>query len=244
MSLKDKVVLITGASRGIGAAMAGLFAEAGAKVVVNYATSTSNAKRLIETIKDYGGLAEKYQADISKPVEVKKMFDFTIERFGRIDILLNNAGILKVVPLKDASDEDFISQFDINVKGVFNTLREAATRLADNGTIINFSSGVTKMMLSGYGIYSATKSSVEQLSRVFSKEVGRGINVNVLAPGPTKTELFLEGKTQETLDSLAGMNIYNRLATPDEIARIALLLCTEEARWISGQNIFANAGMV
>jgi 3-oxoacyl-[acyl-carrier protein] reductase len=146
-------------------------------------------------------------------------------------------------PIKDTTDEEFNRQFEVNVKGTFNTLREAATRLADHGSIINLSSTTTRLMMPGYGSYVATKGAVEQLTRVFSKEVGRGIHVNAVLPGPTNTELFTRGKPQELIDKLASLNAFNRLADPEDIAKVVVFLASDEAKWISGQIIGANGAM-
>src|SRR6201996_3054172 len=197
-TLESKVILVTGASRGIGAAVALKLADAGAKVIVNYAGGQDAAEQTVNQIKHQGGDAIALQADVSKADEVKAMFDAAIAHYGRIDVLVNNAGIMITKLLKDTTDEDFTRQFDINVRGTFNTMREAATKLADNGSVINFSSSNNRIMLPTYSTYAATKSAVEQLTRVFSKEVGaRGINVNAVQPGPVNTELFTKGKSQE-----------------------------------------------
>ncbi|WP_343690103.1 SDR family oxidoreductase [Chitinophaga sp.] len=243
-TLTGKIILVTGASRGIGAAVAHKLAAEGATVVVNFAGNKEAADNTVAAIKALGAEAMAVQADVSKSDEVKKMFDTVIAQYGRIDVLVNNAGILLYKLIKDTTDEDFDRQFAINVKGTFNTMREAATRLADNGTIINFSSSTTRLLLPTYGPYVATKGAVEQMTRVFAKEVGpRGINVNVVSPGPTNTELFLNGKTQEALDRLAGLSAFNRIGEPEDIAKVVAFLVSDDAKWISGQNIGANGGM-
>ena len=242
--LTEKVILVTGASRGIGAAIAQQLAEAGAKVIVNYAGNKAEADQTVNAIKAKGGEAFAIQADVSKPAEVKAMFDKAIEQYGRIDVLVNNAGIMITKLLKDTTDEDFTRQFDINVRGTFNTMREAATRLADKGSIINFSTSVNRIMLPTYSTYVATKAAVEQLTRVFAKEVGaRGINVNSVSPGPTNTALFTTGKPQEVIDRLASLSAFNRLGEPEDIAKIVVFLASDDAKWISAQNIGINGGM-
>jgi 3-oxoacyl-[acyl-carrier protein] reductase len=157
---------------------------------------------------------------------------------------VNNAGIMITKQIKDTTDEEFNRQFDINVKGTFNTMREAATRLADNGSVINFSTSVNRIMLPGYATYVATKAAVEQLTRVFSKEVGtRGINVNSVSPGPTNTELFTNGKSPELIARLASLSSFNRIGEPDDIAKLVVFLASDDAKWINAQNIGANGGM-
>jgi len=243
-NLSNKVILVTGASRGIGAAIAGKLANAGAKVIVNYAGGKEAADGVVSEIVTAGGEAIAVQADVSKAEDVKNLFDQAIAHYKRIDVLVNNAGIMITKPIKDTTDEEFDRQFDINVKGVFNTLREAATKLADNGSIINFSTSVNRIMLPGYATYVATKAAVEQLTRVFSKEVGsRGINVNSVSPGPTNTELFTNGKPQEVIDQLASLSPFNRIGEPDDIAEIVLFLASDQAKWINAQNIGVNGGM-
>jgi 3-oxoacyl-[acyl-carrier protein] reductase len=240
----NKVILITGASRGIGATMAESLAAAGAKVIVNYAGNKEAAEQTINKIKQAGGDAIALQADVSKADQVKALFDNAIAHYGRIDVLINNAGVMITKHIKDTSDEDFTRLFDINVRGTFNTLREAATKLADNGTVLNFSTSVNRIMLPGYATYVATKAAVEQLTRVFSKEVGaRGINVNSVSPGPTNTELFTEGKSEETIARLASLSPFNRIGEPEDIAKLVVFLVSDEAKWINAQNIGANGGM-
>jgi len=242
--LADKVVLVTGSSKGIGAQVALKLASAGAKLIVNYSGSQAAAAQVVSQIRAAGGQAIALQADVSKSAEVAALFDQAIGHYGRIDVLINNAGIMLTKLVKDTSDEDFDRQFDVNVKGVFYTLREAASKLADNGTIINFSTSVNRIMLPGYASYVATKAAVEQLTRVFSKEVGaRGINVNSISPGPTNTALFTQGKAPELIERLAALSPFNRIAEPDDIAEVVLFLASDEAKWINAQNIGANGGM-
>lgn len=242
--LIGKVILVTGASRGIGAEVALKLASQGAKVIVNYVGGQAAAEHTVTEIKQQGGDAIALQADVSKSVEVKALFDAAIAHYGRIDVLVNNAGIMITKLIKDTTDEDFTRQFDINVRGTFNTLREAATKLADNGSIINFSSTTTRVMMPTYGTYVASKGAVEQLTRVFAKEMGaRGINVNSISPGPTNTELFTTGKSQEVIDRLAALSAFNRLGEPSDIAKIVVFLASDEAKWINGQNIGINGGM-
>jgi len=243
-TLTEKVILVTGASRGIGATIARKLANAGAKVIINYAGGKEAAEQVVSVIKQNGGDAIALQADVSKADEVKNLFDAAIAHYGRIDVLVNNAGIMITKLIKDTTDEDFTLQFDINVRGTFNTMREAATRLADKGSIINFSTSVNRIMLPSYGTYVATKAAVEQLTRVFSKEVGnRGINVNSVSPGPTNTELFTKGKSEELINRLASLSAFNRIGEPEDIAHIVVFLASDAAKWINAQNIGVNGGM-
>ena len=242
-NLTNKIILVTGSSKGIGAEIAIKLAEQGAKIIVNYAGSKMEAQNVVSTIVSNGGDAIAIQADVSKSEQVKELFGKGIAHFGRIDGLVNNAGIMITKFIKDTSDDDFTRQFDINVKGVFNTLREASTRLADDGTIINLSTTVNRLILPTYGTYVATKAAVEQLTRVFSKEIGRGINVNSVSPGPTNTELFVKGKPQQVIDHLASMNPFGRIGEPSDIASVIAFLASDDAKWINAQNIGVNGGM-
>ena len=242
-NLEEKVILVTGSSKGIGAAIAQRLAYAGAKVIVNYAGGITEAENVVKGIIENGGDAISIQADVSKADDVRGLFNSAIAHYGKIDVLVNNAGIMITKFIKDTTDEDFTRQFDINVRGVFNTLREASDRLADNGSIINFSTTVNRLMLPTYGTYVATKAAVEQLTRVFSKEIGRGINVNSVSPGPTNTELFMKGKPQEAIDRLASMNPFGRIGEPVDIAEVVVFLASDAAKWINAQNIGVNGGM-
>lgn len=244
MKLTNKVAIITGSSKGIGREIALLLAENNAKVIVNYSKNKSDANEVVDTITKNGGTAFAIKADVSNRKEVTYLFDKTIEIYGKIDVLVNNAGVMNSKKLKDITEIDFDNHFNVNVKGVYNTLQEAESKLADNGNIINISSSTVKLMLPTYAIYSATKAAVEQITRVFSKEVGRGISVNALAPGPTETTLFLKGKTAQFIEQLSTMNAFNRLAQPIDIAQVALFLASEESKWVSGQVIGANGAMV
>ncbi len=241
--LHGKVAIVTGSSRGIGAQIVKTLAENGASVVINYASNREPAEKVVFEIESSGGNAIAVSADVSSSDSVKLMFDAAISRFGKIDILVNNAGAILYKRIQDTTDEDFDRIFSVNVKGTFNTLREAATRLEDGGRIINFSSSVTRLMLPTYGTYSATKGAVEQLTRVFAKEIGpRNITVNSVSPGPTNTELFTEGKSEEVINRLAGMSAFGRIGEPLDIARVVLFLASENAAWITGQNIPVNGG--
>lgn len=241
--LVNKVILVTGGSKGIGATIARCVSAQGAKVVINYSGSDADADHVVNFINNNDGEAIAVKADVRNPAEVDALFEKAIAHFGRIDVLINNAGIMVTKPIKDTTDEDFERQFDINVKGVFNTLRKATTHLADNGTIINLSTTISRLMVPGYGTYTASKSAVEQLSRVLSREIGRGINVNSISPGPTNTALFVDGKSQEVIDRLAAMNPFNRIGEPEEIAKVVVFLASDDAKWINSQNIGINGGM-
>jgi 3-oxoacyl-[acyl-carrier protein] reductase len=243
MKLQNKVAIITGSSRGIGAHIAKALARAGAKVVVNYAANRAAADQVVAEIQSAGGEAIGVKADVGKAEEVKGLFDAAVAQFGKVDIVVNNAGIAIYKRIQETTDEDFDRIFNINVKGVFLMLREAATRLENGGRIVNCSSSVTRLMMPTYGTYSATKAAVEQLTRVFAKEVGqRAITVNSILPGPTNTELFTEGKSEATIQRLASMTALGRIGEPEDIARVVLFLVSDAASWVTAQNLGVNGG--
>jgi 3-oxoacyl-[acyl-carrier protein] reductase len=236
--------IVTGASRGIGSAVAERLAQDGFSVVVNYAGSEAEASAVAKKIKAAGGRAITVQADVSKPVEVARMFDAAEKEFGVVDVLVNNAGIMPLSSIATTDDAMFDRLIAVNLKGTFNGLREAAKRLRNGGRIINFSSSVIGLRLETYGIYVATKAAVEALTAVLSKELrGRSITVNAIAPGPTATDLFLNGKSQELIDHMAKLNPLERLGTPQDIAAAVAFLAGPDGSWINGQVLRANGGM-
>jgi 3-oxoacyl-[acyl-carrier protein] reductase len=244
-NLENKIAIVTGASRGIGAAVAQRLARDGATVIVNYAGNASEAEAVVRGIEAKGGRAVTAQADVSDPSAVARMFDSAEAGFGGVDILVNNAGIMKLAPVAASDDALFDSQIAVNLKGSFNAMREAARRLRGGGRIINFSTSVIGLRLETYGVYIATKAAIEGLTAVLSKEMrGRGITVNAVAPGPTGTDLFLNGKSQEQIDRLAKLNPLERLGTPEDIANAVAFLAGPDGQWINGQVLRANGGMV
>ncbi|MFM0663792.1 SDR family oxidoreductase [Paraburkholderia sediminicola] len=239
-----QVAIVTGASRGIGAAVAQRLAKDGFAVAVNYASSSTEADALVAELTAAGARAIAVKADVSKAGDVRRMFETTEQQLGKVDVLINNAGVLKTVPLADTSDALYDQTFDINVRGTFNTLREAATRMNDGGRIVNFSSTTLALNMPGYAIYNGTKAAVEAFTHVFAKELrGRNITVNAVAPGPIATSLFLDGKTEEQIQTFAKMPPLQRLGQPDDIASVVSFLAGPDAGWVNGQILRANGGV-
>jgi 3-oxoacyl-[acyl-carrier protein] reductase len=244
-SQNRKVAIVTGASRGIGAAVARRLVTDGFAVVVNYSSNSSTAAKLVRDLEAGGGEALAVQADISDPQAVRRMFDVAETDFGGVDVLVNNAGIMKLAPLAQVDDAMFDQTIAINLKGVFNGLREAANRLRDGGRIINFSSSVIGLYQPSYAVYAATKAAAEAMTHILAKELGpRRITVNAVAPGPVATELFFDGKDQATVDRIKQMNPLGRLGEVEDIARVVSFLAGPEGGWINGQVIRANGGVI
>jgi 3-oxoacyl-[acyl-carrier protein] reductase len=241
----SKVAIVTGASRGIGAAIAKRLAKDGFAVTINFAGNQKLADELVAEIERDGGRVIAVQADVSKSDDVARLFDATEKAFGGVDVLVNNAGILALKPIADADDDHFDRQIAINLKGTFNGMREAGKRLRNGGRVVNFSTSVVGLKLESYGVYAATKAAVETLTSIFAKELrGRSITVNAIAPGPTATDLFFEGKSQELVERLAKMSPLERLGSPDDIADAVSFIASPEAGWINGQTLRANGGIV
>lgn len=240
-----KIALVTGASRGIGAALAKRLAREGFTVVVNYAGSAQAAENVVRDIEAAGGQAISAQGDVSKVADVRRLFDTVDEVYGGMDVLVNNAGVMQLAPIAELTEEDYDRLFDINVKGSFNTMREAARRLRKGGRIVNFSSSVVGLLQPGYGAYAATKAAIEAATMVLARELrGREITVNTIAPGPTATDLFLNGKSDELVDRLAKLSPLERLGTPEDIAAAVAFLVGSDGAWINGQVLRANGGVI
>ena len=240
----NRIAIVTGASGGIGAAVAERLAKDGFTVVVNYAGNAASAAAVVARIEAAGGHAVAAQADISDVAAVARMFDSAETAFGGVDVLINNAGIMNLATIADSSDALFDSHIAVNLKGTFNLCREAAKRVRDGGRIVNFSSSVIGVRLPTYGVYIASKAAVEGLTQVLAQEMrGRRISVNAIAPGPVATELFLHGKSEQLIEHIAKMNPLERLGQTEDIARVVAFLVGPEGGWINGQTIRANGGM-
>lgn len=245
--VSPSVALVTGASRGIGAAIAIRLAKEGYAVAVNYASNQDEANQVVKSIVMTGGCAIAVKGDVSKPSAVRSLFDSVEAQLGSIRVLVNNAGILpSTLPfLVDTDDDTFDRLFAVNVKGSFNTMREAVGRMADGGHIVNFSSSVIGLGLPGYSIYAATKAAIEAMTHILAKELrGRNITVNAIAPGPTATALFMDGKTYEQVERLSKMAPLERLGLPDDIAALVAVLTGSDGSWINGQTVRVNGGII
>ena len=241
----NKVAIVTGASRGIGAAIAERLAADSFTVVVNYAGRAADAEATVAKIEAAGGRAIPAQADVSDPAAVARMFDAAQAAFGGVDVLVNNAGIMKLASIAESDDALFDSHVAINLKGSFNTLREAARRLREGGRIVNLSSSVVGLYHPNYGVYAATKAAVEAMTHIMSRELrGRNITVNAIAPGPTATALFLDGKPQAVIDQFTKLAPLERLGLPEDIANAVAFLAGPDGSWINGQVLRANGGVI
>jgi len=241
----SKVALVTGASRGIGAAIATRLAADGFTVIANYSGNAVPAEALVRQIEQAGGKALAAQADVSNAAEVRRMFDAAESTFGGIDVLVNNAGIMSLSKVAEVTDEAIDRVLAVNLKGSINTMREAAKRLRDGGRIVNFSSSVVGLYQPTYGVYAATKAGVEALTHVLAGELrGRNITVNAVAPGPTATDLFLDGKSAELIDRLSKLAPLERLGQPADIANTVAFLAGADGSWINGQVLRANGGII
>lgn len=244
-NLEGKVAIITGASRGIGSAIAKQLSALGAKVVVNYSNNAVKAEEVVEEITKSGEQAVAIKADVSNIKDVEKLFSETITKFGKVDILVNNAGVILYKLLSDVTEEEFDKLFNINVKGTYFACQQAMKHMENNGRIINFSTSVVGSMFPTYSVYAATKGAVEQITRQLAKEFGpKKITINAVAPGPINTELFNIGKTDEQIEAIRQMNSFGRIGEPDDIANAIEFLVSDKAQWITGQTLRINGGYV
>jgi 3-oxoacyl-[acyl-carrier protein] reductase len=240
-----RTAIVTGSSRGIGAAVAQRLAKDGFTVIINYVGNASEAQAVVGQIKQSGGRALAVQADVTDPVSVSRMFDQAESVSGGVDVLVNNAGVMLLTSIAEADDATFDRQVAINLKGVFNGLREAARRLRSGGRIISFSSSVVGLYQPTYALYAATKAGVEAMTHVLSKELrGRNITVNAIAPGPIGTDLFFKDKPQSVIDHLTKLAPLERLGRPEDVANVVAFLAGPDGSWINGQVIRPNGGAI
>jgi 3-oxoacyl-[acyl-carrier protein] reductase len=243
--LSGKVAIVTGASKGIGAAIARRFAEAGAAVAVNYASDKTGADRVVEQIKRGGGKAVAIQANVSKSEDVKRLFAETKAKLGALNILVNNAGVFTFEPLEAVTEEEFHRQFDTNVLGTLLTTREAVTAFnGEGGSVINLSTISSVNPVPNSVVYSASKSAIDAITKALAKELGdRKIRVNAIAPGMTETEGVKDlGVTLDMAKAVGAPIPLGRLGQPDDIARVALFLASDQSSWLTGERISASGG--
>ncbi len=246
MKFQNKTIIVTGAGSGIGQAVARHFGENGGNVVINYFSDDqkTGVENNIAAIEKHGGRAMAYQADVSKIEQLKAMFEKAKSTFGSIDILVNNAVLPVLKPIAEVTEAEFDAMFNVNVKSIFFAQQLCATMMEEGGRIVNLSSHTTFLFFPNYGLYDGTKGAVEQISRVFSKEIGhKNITVNVVSPGATETAEFAK-RPQELKDRVASMSAMKRIAKVEEVVNVVSFLAGEEASWITGQNIKVNGGAI
>jgi 3-oxoacyl-[acyl-carrier protein] reductase len=242
---EKKTAIVTGASRGIGRAIALRLAADGVPVAVNYIGQQAKADEVVAEIVAAGGRAVAIQADVSKTADAQRLFDEAEAAFGPVGVVVNSAGVMIMARIGEADDAAFDRVMAVNVRGTFNVMKQAATRLRDGGRMINLSSSVVGMKLPAYGPYTASKAAVEMLTRAMAEEMrGRGVTVNAVAPGPTETELFFEGKSDEMVERMKKLSPMERLGQPEEIAAVVAFLASPDGGWVNGQTIRANGGTV
>ncbi|MDQ3308674.1 MAG: glucose 1-dehydrogenase [Gemmatimonadota bacterium] len=243
--MTGKVAVVTGASRGIGRAVAERFARDGARVVVNYARSGDQAEQVVAGIREWGGEAIAVQADMGRPEQIAQLFKQTTERFGRLDVLVNNAGAYDAHRLERSDEAHYAALFDVNVRGVLLASREAARRFGETGgRIINISSGAARAAVPGGAVYAASKAAVEALTRCHAAELGpRGITVNAVAPGFTESDMLDIALPAEARDGMIALTALGRLGRPEDIADVVAFLTSDDARWITGETIGASGGL-
>lgn len=242
--LNGRVAIVTGASRGIGAAIAKKLAREGAVVVVNYVKREQDAERIVQEIEAFGGEAEAVQADVAEPEQVRALIAGTVANFGRLDILVNNAAIYELLPLEEVTEVHYERLFNVNVRGPIFATQEAAKHLTEGGRIIHISSGAAEAGPAGASVYSATKAALNIMTKSIAAELGpRGITVNAVAPGFTESDMLFDHYPLERLEPIKGVTALRRIGKPEEIADVVAFLASEEGRWITGQIISANGGL-
>jgi 3-oxoacyl-[acyl-carrier protein] reductase len=244
--LAGKVAVVTGGSRGIGAAIAKRLAADGAKVVVNYSSSQGAAEEVVAAIKAAGGEAVAVKADVGKPAEVPPLFAAAKKHFGKLDILVNNAAVMQRTFLPDVTADIIDRHLNVNVRGYLLCAKEAAAMMTAGGCIINVASAISRMAYPGAVVYTATKGAIDVMTRVLAAELGpRGIRANVVAPGSTITDMNSEksGKTQAEADQEVAMTALRRQGLPEDIADAAAFLCTDDARWVTGTWLDVSGGI-
>ncbi|WP_329547035.1 SDR family oxidoreductase [Streptomyces sp. NBC_01356] len=239
-----RVAVVTGGSRGIGRETAERLAADGFAVVVNYAGNEAEAGKAVAAITEKGGQAVAVRADVADENQVTALFDAAENTYGGVDVVVHAAGVMALAPLVDLDLDALDRMHRTNIRGTFVVDQQAARRLRAGGAIINFSSSVLALAIPGYSAYAATKGAVEAVTLILAREMrGRDITVNAVAPGPTATALFLDGKDEETIARMAAQPPLERLGTPEDIAGVVSFLAGPAGRWVNGQVLRANGGI-
>ncbi|MFF3264259.1 SDR family oxidoreductase [Streptomyces sp. NPDC002932] len=239
-----RVAIVTGGSGGIGGAVAAALAARGMAVVVHYSGSPERAGKVVASIQEAGGLAVAAPGDIADEAEMAALFDTAEERFGAVDVVVNTAGIMLLAPVAEMDLDAFDRMHRVNVRGTFVVSQLAARRMRSGGALINFSTSVTRLQQPTYAAYAASKGAVEAMTLILARELrGRDVTVNAVAPGPTATPLFLEGKSPELVERIAAASPLDRLGTSEDIASTVAFLAGPDGRWVNGQVLFANGGI-
>lgn len=242
--LANKVAIVTGGSRGIGASIALRLAEEGASVAISYANNKDLAEKVVEEIKAIGSKAIAVKADVTSKAASQKLVEEAIKNFGKIDILVNNAGVFEGASIEDMDIEHYERIFDINVKGLVASTIAAVKHIADGGRIINVSSIAAIATVPAMSVYAATKSAINTLTRIWAQDLGhRGITVNGVAPGATETDMLNSGMDSKTQEKLIAQTSLARLGQPDDIANVVVFLASDEGGWVSGQTIGVDGGL-
>jgi len=249
LKLKNRVALVTGGSKGIGAAIAKELAGGGAAVAINYATDQTGAEAMVKEIAEVGGHAVAFQGDVSKSNDVRRLFEQVADAFGSLDIVVNNAGVYQPMELKDFTEDEFHREFNTNVLGPLTVIRESMNRFGSNGgSIINIGSGASQMCPPSYSIYAASKSALDAVTKVLAKELApRRIRVNSVNPGATLSEgtksAGLYGAGSEFERQLVAMTPLGRIGTPVDIAKVVAFLASDDSGWLTGEVILASGGL-
>ncbi|MFC8516355.1 SDR family oxidoreductase [Streptomyces sp. NPDC057257] len=240
-----RVAIVTGGSRGIGRQVAQRLAADGFAVVVGYAGNKDAADDVVAGIEAAGGTAYAARADVADEAEVTALFDLAEATYGGVDAVVHAAGRMPLSPVAELDLGELDALYRTNIRGTFVVDQQAARRLRPGGALVNFSSSVVGLAFPGYGAYAASKGAVEALTLILARELrGRDVTVNAVAPGPTATDLFLDGKDEETVARLAGQAPLERLGTPEDIANVVAFLTGREGHWVNGQVLRANGGII
>ncbi|GIH70919.1 SDR family oxidoreductase [Sphaerimonospora thailandensis] len=239
-----RVAIVTGGSGGIGSAVAHALAADGMSVLVHYSGSAERAEKVVASIQEAGGTAVAIPGDVADETAMTALFDTAEERFGGVDVVVNTAGIMLLAPLAEMDLDAFDRMHRVNVRGTFVVSQLAARRLRPGGALVNFSTSITRLQQPTYGAYAASKGAVEAMTLILARELrGRDVTVNAVAPGPTATPLFTEGKSEQLINQIAAASPLERLGTPEDIARAVTFLAGPGGRWVNGQVLFTNGGL-